>query len=295
MGLMKLLNAFHAWSNSLISSRFPTISLYYYTKPRSFFYRRKHPVHKLLQGKNEITSEKKSVLFFTVHKSATSFMSVYLGELAKESGLKHIDYNGYFFAQGQASLEKQNSSALITKVFHKQGYLYGPLRYFLDIPEVDEYPVVLFLRDPRDVLTSQYFSLKNTHPLNTTKMIEKRKIAQSTSIDEHVRLQADRFLNTYTTYLDKLVGKPNVLLLRYEDMIVDFPAFLEKINHHFDLKLNETQKQRLDRTRSFQMTKEDISSHKRKVVAGDHKEKLQPKTIQWLNEKFDSVLKKLNY
>jgi hypothetical protein len=264
-------------------------------KTKAYFHRRNHPAHALVKGNQPVASGKTSCIFFSVHKSATSFMAGYLGDVAKEAGLTHIDYNGYFLSQGKKGLARQSDPELIRQVFHNRGYLYGPLRYYLDIPGADQYRIALFLRDPRDVLTSQYFSLKFSHPLLTGELAKKRKNAAALSIDEHVRMQAERFFITYSTYFEKLAGRKNVLILKYEDMIIDFPGFLEKLNIHFELDLTSGQKLKLDRSGEFLVDAENTSLHKRKVAAGDHREKLQPETIQWLNEKFGPILLRLGY
>src|SRR5438045_1414354 len=108
--MRKLLDKFHTWSNSLIKDRFPLLSLYYYTKPRSWLYWRTQPIHQLLNGSIKNNCTKKSVLFFTVHKSASTFFNWYLKDVAAQTGHTYIDINGYFGTQGKKGLEKQNET-----------------------------------------------------------------------------------------------------------------------------------------------------------------------------------------
>ncbi len=296
MPLKKLADKFHTFTNLLIKDSFPTLSLYYYTKPRLYLYWRTQPIHRLIKGENVSNCTKPSFIFFTVHKSASTLMVNFIEALSKITGLVQIDYNGYFATEGAKGLEKQNNSQLIKKVFKPNGYIYGPLRNFINVPQIDNYPIILLLRDPRDILTSQYFSIKKTHPLITKKLIERREIAMNSTIDEHVKSeQADRFFQTYSIYIDKILGKKNVLFLKYEDMVNDFRSFILQINAHLKLNLSEQQINSLDLTKTFKIKSEDQNSHKRKVTPGDYKEKLQPETIEWLNKKFETILKKLNY
>lgn len=295
MGLIRLIDKFHTWSNSLIADKFPLLSLYYYTKPRVFLYTRSLPIHKLYTGTLDATCSKKSVLFFTVHKSASTFFNWYLKELAGQTGHIHIDVNGYFVTQGQAGLQKQNEPAFKNKVFKKTGFIYGPLRNYIAVDDIHDYPIVLILRDPRDVLTSQYFSIKKTHPLLTPELIKRRKLAQATSIDEHVMSQSDRFVKTYSEYIDTIYGKQNVLFIKYEELIVDFKTVLNKINSHCSLELTPEQLAKLDKTHKFKPKEEDQSMHIRKIASGDYKNKLQPETIELLNKKFGRILIALGY
>ncbi len=295
MGLFTLIDKFHTWSNSLIAKRLPLISLYYYTKPRAFLYTRSLPIHKLYTGKLQNTCLKKSVLFFTVHKSASTFFNWYLKELCLQTGHIYMDINGYFVTQGQKGVLKQNEPEFKNKVFKKEGFIYGPLRNYIEVTDIDDYPVVLILRDPRDVLTSQYFSIKNSHPLLTPELIKRRKFAQESSIDEHVLSQSDRFVTTYTQYINNIYGKKNVLFIKYENMITDFRSALHSINAHCGFHLNEEQLKLLDKSDSFQIKKENQKQHIRKIASGDYKEKLKPETIAILNKKFETILLKLGY
>src|SRR2546423_7896010 len=101
----------------------------------------------------------------------------------------------------------------------------------------------------------------------------------------------------YITYLKELVGKPNVVLLSYEEMVLDFDSWLRKFLIPFGLAY-------ADATYRFLMSRhgetvkpagEDIWSHKRKVTPGDFKEKLRPETISELNLRFSEVLDALGY
>jgi hypothetical protein len=218
-----------------------------------------------------------------------------LKELASETGHIYADVNGYFGTQGPKGLITQQQPEFINKAFKKTGIIYGPLRNYIPVPEMSDYPVVLVLRDPRDVLTSQYFSIKNSHPLVTPELIERRKIALQSSIDEHVLSQADRFVKTYTEYLDHVYGKKNVLFLKYEELISDFKSCLLKINTHCGFELTEEQLKKLDKSEKFNKKQEDQNTHIRKISSGDHKEKLKPETIGILNKKFEGILRILNY
>ena len=295
MGILKLLDRFHTWSNSLIKNRLPLFSLYYYIKPRVYLWRRTQPLHELFRNKLKITSQKRSVILFTVHKSASSFFNSYLADLAIESGHVHIDVNGYYATQGKKGREKQKDQNVLKKTFIQKGIIYGPLRNYLPVPEIREYSVVLVLRDPRDVLTSQYFSVKNTHPLLTPELIRRRQFAKIASIDEYVLTQAERFVKTYNEYLDNVLGNENVLFIKYETLISDFGNCLGQINKHCELGLNPGQLALLDRSEKFRAKKEDQQSHVRRISAGDHKEKLKPETIKVLNGRFAEILEKLEY
>jgi hypothetical protein len=109
---------------------------------------------------------------------------------------------------------------------------------------------------------------------------------------QHVGTVLDR----YQRYLE-LLARPNTMVASYEEMVLSFPSWLEKIIRAFDLT-NPEETGAVVAARhanSVGAGEEDIWSHKRKVTPGDHREKLQSATIRQLNQIFAPVLDKLGY
>jgi hypothetical protein len=104
-------------------------------------------------------------------------------------------------------------------------------------------------------------------------------------------------LDRYQRYLDELFDRPNTIVVSYEEMVVSFPSWLEKIVRAFDLTdPKETDAVVAARhANSVGAGEEDVWSHKRKVTPGDHREKLQSTTIRQLDQIFAPVLDKLGY
>src|SRR5262249_55273525 len=104
-------------------------------------------------------------------------------------------------------------------------------------------------------------------------------------------------LDRYQRYLDELLDRPTTIVVSYEQMVLSFPSWLEKIVRACD-PADPEEAQNIGTTRhanSVAAGEEDVWSHKRKVTPGDHREKLQPKTIQRLDEIFAPALKRLGY
>jgi hypothetical protein len=115
----------------------------------------------------------------------------------------------------------------------------------------------------------------------------------------------------YVRYFKGIVGRPNVIVLSYEEMVLNFPSWLSKFLAGFELsdaeETFEFVRSRIeiqnDVTRSFptgregtlELGGEDIWSHRRKATPGDYKEKLKPETILKLNARFSEVLDVLGY
>ncbi len=255
----------------------------------------------ILNGRQCANGQTKSVVFFTVHKCASVYTAGIMAEIAAESKLLYVDYESFAFNH---SLPKEEWNRIFfngeAAVYPDRGYLFGPIRTFtLAVPHLENYEVVLQLRDPRDVLTSLYFSHGYSHSVPDSKagelVQEQRKKAVAKDIDQFVLDESDHFLNIYQDYIDHLYGKPNVLLLKYEEMVTSFESWLEKLTSCASLKISPELREKLLGQADFKVEKEDKKSHKRQVTPGDHKRKLKPETQEKLTRKFEDILQALDY
>jgi hypothetical protein len=232
-----------------------------------------------------------SVIWFTAHKCASVYATEILHKLAQDQLMTHVNYEGDLWAAGQSFMKFfiENNFDVFTITNH----IYGPFRQYYSIPELEEYKVILMLRDPRDLLTSLYFSTAYSHSIpesQKTKMESARENAIMKSIDDYVIEQSPWVRETYNLYAKYFWGKKNVLFLKYEDMVTDFPTWLNEIFKHLQMTPSEQLVKELIDGAIFEVT-EDIYSHKRQVKAGDHRRKLQVNTIKQLNLQLQDVLK----
>jgi hypothetical protein len=248
----------------------------------------------LLNGlKGKVESDQKSVLFFTVHKSASTFIEKTVLELLKNKTLATINFSGYLSKRKQEAY--YNDDRLMKKVLRPRGYFYGAFRSFYNFPGLDKFKILLVLRDPRDVLTSYYFSTLYNHPLGRKEVFEERKKYANTTIDEFVLERAPEFKKRYQDYCEHLLGKEHVLLLKYEEMITQFGSWLQKLSAFLGLKDNTEALDAIVAKTSFKVEKEDPHSFIRNIKAQDHKDKLKPETIAKLTALFKNELMQLEY
>ena len=239
---------------------------------------------------------KKNILFFTVHKAASMFIYKICHDLSKECGLNyysvnHNKYNTYYFDTEENDLED------ITNWQNKTG-CFAPLRYYFNIPQELKAHIILHLRDPRDVLVSLYFSeayshsvFKGVFDLNQS---ERNEIINM-GIDQYVLEYADTFNRKYTEYRS-LLREPDSIFVKYEDLVLNFPFWLQEVAKGFAIENTKFIHRMIKKYKGeFEVKKENIHAHKRKIVPGDYKEKLTPETIGKLNAIFSDNLKKYNY
>lgn len=249
-----------------------------------------------------ISSDLAPVYFFTFHKCASSLFSNYI--LHNITGLQNVDiaskiYNGVIKKEDNIPLDNR-------------GCIYGPIRISvkketlvyqkLVLPTtntdfIKSKRAIFFVRDPRDILVSSYFSFGFTHRFS--KIDEIRELQKSAKnaisgqdINEYVIANIDKQIMDFTTLMAVFKSCDHAVMLRYEDMINDFDQFISDLStvvHLDDKTIKEIYRQ------SRPVIQEDSNKHKRSGKVGGYQEKLSEVTINELNTRLDSVLAEFNY
>jgi hypothetical protein len=259
------------------------------------------PERRLLSGKykagNEITN---SALFFTVHKCASTYVRKALRYVAEQHlDLVPVNLAAYFHNTTAVDTYAEIQARAGT-VFRPKGYLYAPLRHPINVPQVEDYRIVVMLRDPRDVLTSLYYSLAVSHGLPGNRerkedFLEMRADIRNLDIDSFVREYLPLYQARYEGFL-RLTQDHDCTFLRYEDMIADFVPWAQQLGTGLGVKLSGPDISHLERLGGFDRpVEENVSKHIRQRTPGDHTRKLQPATIAFLNEQLGPVLEGFGY
>jgi hypothetical protein len=243
-----------------------------------------------LAGQLPPASNRPSMLHFTLHKCASVYLRAKLHALAEMIGLAPLDLDGYFFDSGRPQPFD----------VRPHGYFYGPFRCLDDAfgvrrqwPDLTGYKVVVVIRDPRDVLTSLYFSTAYSHRTpqgeGRESFLALREDAQHVAIDDYVRREADVFLARYRAYF-RLAARYEVHLTTYEQLVTWPEAWLDALLAYLEVGLSPRRRHRLVSAGDFAVQRENPRAHVRQVQPGDHSRKLRRETINWLNAKFAEVL-----
>jgi len=262
---------------------------------------------KVLKGQHQNAGKNQSILLFSVYRSGSTFIGGLMKKIAGEAGLTAVDLDGYFYELDKdMGKEWEGKGRVMLDVpYQSTGYFYGPFRTFnRGIRNIEDYKILLVLRDPRDVIVSSYYALySHVTPLLEGKRalrlrMKRRKKVMEQTVDEFVidRLNRNpRFLQGYKDYYKELIGKPNVLFLKYEDMVENFDAWLDQLIEFLGMDIRREFIDRVKAEVDFKVSKEDIYKHKRQVTPGDHKRKLKPETIDILNAKTREIRKFFGY
>ena len=262
----------------------------------------------------------KNILIYTVHKAASMFLHQLTIDAAHEFGIDYYSINNsrYFDEIKQSSWKIFIENKL--KENQSQQSCFGPIRSGITdaiFPEaLSEYSVILHLRDPRDVLTSFFFYHTYSH-LKRKKGFNPdtapKKPWQDGEIDDFVLAQLPSFKARYHLLISILLGNDNVKFMKYEDMVSNYSAWLDRFLSAFsylDVSSKQTPKPSAEANftakihqKLFEKYKdefvipieENIYRHKRVIKPGDHRNKLQPNTIEILDSEFSSILTSLSY
>lgn len=244
------------------------------------------------------SSKQKSVVFISFHKCATSYFSNYV--LNNVQGLNLIDFLKYLYDN------KDN----VKPCFKENGYVYGVLRLqntghprydfvneLLASNNFNNLKHLFWVRDPRDIIVSEYYSFKYTHGYSKIKehkeyQDKRRNKMLEQSIDDYVLHMAPLVKDKFLKMQDLINNSSDYLLLKYEDMIVNFESFYHALSKFIPLNADFYEAFYQD-TRPREQEK--IDSHKRSGAFGEYASKLQPQTINILNEELSVVLDFFKY
>ena len=260
----------------------------------------------LLNGNSlTVNSNVKSIIHFSMNKSATQYIKNTLRKVALENKVIPVAIHDYAFFSKIPYLSglSQQQMEEYKHIFKPKGYLYSVFGGMVEnIDNLENYKIILSIRDPRDILVSLYFSNAFSHrtPPKTSnkrsKFLKERKWAQSVDIDEFVIAKADQLYQIYNKYKTDLCTLNNVSIVKYENMVSDFDSWFENLIKISGMKIsNKLRQQAIEESINKRNRKENILSPERKGVSGDYVKKLKPETVAILNNKFESILNFFEY
>ncbi len=241
----------------------------------------------------------------SIRKCGSSIFSGMGRALAEANGVNFIDLGDDFFSANVK--ERHWLSAPGLRDIVRPGNAYGGIRMLpvalLDTEPFQSSPKILLVRDLRDALVSEYFSNAYSHPIPqaddanaevTELMVRLRDEARALDIDDVVKQRAGDMLRTALAY-EAIIGSPSVTLLRYEDYIFDKGALMTVMAERFGWHIDDRLIGLILEWADVRPTEEDPTMFVRRVTPGDHVEKLQPETVEWLTEKLRPALDLFGY
>ncbi len=238
-----------------------------------------------------------SFFVFSLHKAGSVLQDKVIEDICRALAVPSISVPKSAFGQG---VKDNFSPEAFEGIFNPSGYCYYGFRYlpfYLDGIALNQYKKLLLIRDPRDMLVSYYFSVKKSHPIPGgdvgKNLLEQRQALQNVDIDKFVLERAAQFSGTFARY--DQIDDENLALFRYEDIVFEKERWIKSILAFLEVELDEATIAEIVKKHDIFPDQENSSSHIRKVSPGDHKEKLQPETIEQLNEILLPILQQHRY
>ena len=247
-------------------------------------------------------SDRKSVLSFSLPKAGSVMLENIMVDLARKAGLGYFSLETALFERGVAVDDTPKQAS---KLFFPAGYCYGGFRRLptsFDIPILGTSKKILLIRDPRDMLVSLYFSITKSHaPPGTDaggEALERferdRAKVSETPIDVFMRHRAERFSKLYLSY-DRILDDPSLRVYRYEDVLYEKRRWVADICEWFDWDIAENARNKIADAHDLIPGSENPGEHVRRAHPGDHREKLDEKTISFLNDLLAPILDRHGY
>jgi len=175
---------------------------------------------------------------------------------------------------------------------------------FVNMKKSPSYRAVFVARDPRDLVISQYFSLKYSHPLTDPVINKKRELLNSIPVEEGILELINNFIGPS---LETLEGWMNfkdeaVRIFLFEDLFGDRQLFIFKdLMEHCRINMSEDILSSLLKKHSFKKITgrdqgdESQNNHYRKGVPGDWKNHFTAEHKNAFKDRFGSILINLGY
>tara|TARA_Y100001978_G_C23651107_1_gene413450 strand:+ start:148 stop:1014 length:867 start_codon:yes stop_codon:yes gene_type:complete len=250
----------------------------------------------------------KSIFIFTFHKCASSFIPDLSDLLSKSSNLRYIDYEQAAWHLGDWINIEESIYIFLNKnynyFFNKKGNIYAPLR-FSPSKELEFFiksnPKILFLRDPRDVAVSAFYSFGKTHPLPKSSKIRKSFLERREKINHlginqfSLEFLRESVMPVYEEYARIKKENQNLIYIKYEDFALDVKGTIQKVISFLKLRVNNSDIDKLVKKASPITEKININAHKRSGKPNQYLEILDKELIDLINKEYKNILSELNF
>ncbi len=242
-----------------------------------------------------------------IRKCGSSILNSMLNDLGRLNGYPFVDVGGGFFSANVPEQDWRDDPASLQAL--APGYVYGGFRAmpmaFAQSPIYRDARKILLVRDPRDALVSEYFSIAYSHGVPEAQegsaggaraeFLALREQALSTRIEamvvERAGLLRDTFLEYAAAASDRLTK-----VYRYEDVILAKRPWLQDMADHFGWQAGSLAF--IDGMMGWaDKVPEQEHSHAfiRRVVPGDHRDKLSPEIIAELDRILAPAMRLFGY
>jgi hypothetical protein len=243
-----------------------------------------------------------SLFLLGLPKAGSTLLNHLMKPIVRSAGLEWVAVQEILYAMGVPNLV---IPAEVNDAFMPFGYAFGGFRSLpgsFRLPPYASGHSILLVRDPRDMLTSLYFSVAHSHRPPGDRIggemaeqfHKRRQEVSRMGIDAFALANASAIVGQYRTIGAKLAGIDHKLY-RYEDVVFDKLGFVQDMLAYLRLAVRPAIVNRVVAANDIRPDVEDVARHIRKVSPGDHREKLRPQTVAQLDGIFAEILRRYAY
>ncbi|EDX86885.1 Sulfotransferase domain superfamily [Synechococcus sp. PCC 7335] len=246
---------------------------------------------------------------FSIHKAGSSLMMSLLTQYCKAINFPSINISEVMFNEGIFDRDWFQLTELREVI--NEGYLHLGFRALPEIlnPNSEhmvvnprDYRACLLVRDPRDCLVSQYYSMGRSEDSshvspkkNTEAWLEFCRKQATNTIDDYALVNCEWLFTKFENYLAVVINNPNIRVFRYEDIYFDKLSFLIDMLEWFSIPIDQTVVEAVAKQNDIRPDEEDWSKHIRKGTPGDYREKLSAETTSKLTTYFAELMANYGY
>jgi hypothetical protein len=243
--------------------------------------------------------DRPSVLAFSLWKAGSSLLYALLSKLCKQGGMTYVGVDDILFRQNVVERPVD-----VGPIFRERGYCYGGFRIFpyYQVPLLDTAKTVFLVRDPRDMVVSLYFSVRESHIVPegeeglAAKIKQHREVTKHMTIDEWVPDNVNHLLLAYESYfVQGFTRRPNVVIYRYEDIIFSKAEWMRDIADWYEWDIPRSTIEKVVAPLDVLPDEERPSEHIRQVRPGNYRAHLSEPTRLRIETMFAPYMRAFGY
>jgi len=229
-----------------------------------------------------------TIFHITHYKSGSQWVLAVLNEVAKKR-----------IVPPQVAANHVTGQPIIPGMIYPCVYL--PKSKFLESRPPEKNKIFIVIRDLRDTLVSQYFSVRNSHQIVNPAQQELRDALKARAVADGMLLLMEKRLHVSAEIQKTWINSEN-LLVRYEDLIKDEHTFFKKIISYCGIVTGSDaavdmaiDMHSFENCAGRKPGQEDVNSHHRKGIVGDWRNYFDQNLTREFKERFGEVLIETGY